>query len=296
MTTGNGSDKATLDYSLRFSPPIDAGAAERNLKEAKRIFEQMGVVFMLNSGTCLGAVRDNAFIPWDDDVDLISVLGINGLTEEYRQEVARAFTESGFYVGENTVIEYKSMSMMKDFVRVDWSCAIPVDDHVHGFPGIRLHAEMFISPREVDFLGEKFMVPNPPEEYLRQKYGEEWMTPKRPGEYEQDVVSGIRDEEPAGSPSRFRVLDDRGQPVPDAEIRLVGVGRFTSDRDGVAEVVVPAAGWYALVVRYPGHEQVLYMEELVPDRSYVYRADSLAAAASRASGEIGTLGNVLTPE
>ena len=90
------------------------------------------------------------------------------------------------------------------------------------------------------------------------------------------------------------MLDDRGLPVPDAEIRLVGVGRFTSDRDGVAQVVVPDAGWYALVVRYPGHEQVLYMEELKPDMSYVYRADSLAAAASRASGEIGTLGNVLT--
>ena len=296
MTTGNGNDKATLDYSLRFSPPIDAGAAERNLKEAKSIFERMGVVFMLNSGTCLGAVRDNSFIPWDDDVDLISVLGINGLTEETRGEVAKAFTESGFYVGENTVREYRSMSMMKDFVRVDWSCVIPVDDHIHTFPGIRLPASLFINPREVDFMGEKFMVPSPPEEYLRLKYGDEWMTPKRPGEYEQDVVSGIADEETAGRPSRFRVLDESGGPVPDAEIRLVGVGRFTSGSDGVAQVVVPGPGWYALVVRYPGHEQVLYMEELKPDMSYVYRADSLAAAASRASGEIGTLGNVLTPE
>ena len=278
MTQGNGSDKATLDYSLRFSPPIDPAAAERNLKEAKRIFERMGVIFMLNSGTCIAAVRDNAFIPWDDDVDLISVLGINGLTEETRWQVASAFTESGFYVGENTVREYKSMSMMKDFVRVDWSCAIPVDDHVHGFPGIRLPAGMFTSPREGDFLGEKFMVPNPPEEYLRLKYGEEWMTPKRPGEYEQDVVAGIRDEDPAGRPSRIRVLDERGRAVPDAEVRLVGIGRFTSGHDGIAQVVVPDAGWYALVVRYPGHEQVLYMEELrqsllPPDR----RADPASA-------------------
>ena len=191
MTTGNGSDKATLDYSLRYSPPIDAGAAERNLKEAKQIFERMGVVFLLNSGTCIAAVRDKAFIPWDDDVDLISVLGINGLTEETRREVAGAFTDSGFYVGENTVREYKSMSMMKNYVRVDWSCVTPVDGHIHTFPGIRLPAGLFTDPREVDFLGERFMVPNPPEEYLRLKYGDEWMVPKRPGEYEQDVVAGI---------------------------------------------------------------------------------------------------------
>ena len=296
MTPGNGSDKATLDYSLRFSPPIDIGAAERNLLEAKRIFDRLGVVFMLNSGTCLAAVRDNAVIPWDDDVDLISTLGINGLTEETRREAASAFTESGFYVGENTVREYKSMSMMKDYVRVDWSCVTPVDGQIHTFPGISLPADMFITPRAVDFLGETFLVPNPPEEYLRLKYGEEWMTPKRPGEYEQDVVAGIADVEPAGRTSRFRVLDDGGRPVPDAEIRLVGVGRFTSGRDGSAQVVVPGAGWYALVVRYPGHEQVLYMEELEPDRSYVYRADSTAAAASRAAGEFGTLGNVLTAE
>ena len=92
------------------------------------------------------------------------------------------------------------------------------------------------------------------------------------------------------------MLDDSGRPVPDAEVRLVGVGSFTSGDDGIVQMVVPDAGWYALVVRYPSHEQVLYMEELKPDMSYVYRADSLATAANRASGDFGTLGNVLTVE
>jgi hypothetical protein len=296
MTQGNGSDKATLDYSLRFNPPVDVRVAERNLREAKRIFDRLGVTFLLNSGTCLGAVRDNAFIPWDDDIDLVSVAGVNALTEETRQEAARAFTESGFFVGENKVREYKSVSMIRDYVRVDWSCAYPVGGHVHSFPGVRLPAGLFANPREVDFLGERFLVPNPPEEYLRLKYGEEWMVPKRPGEYEADVVAGVPDTDQDGRPSRIRVLDDLGMPVPEAEIRLVGIGRFSSDHDGIAQVVLPAPGWYALVVRYPGHEQLLYMEELEPDRSYVYRADSTATAASQASGEYGTLGNVLSAE
>ncbi len=296
MTSGNGSDRAALEHSLKYNPPIDAGAAERNLKEARRIFESLGVVFLLNSGTCLGAVRDNAFIPWDDDVDLVSAAGANALAEETRRKAAAAFTESGFFVGENKVVEYKSMSMIKDYVRVDWSCVYPVEGYVHTFPGIRLPAELFTNPREIDFLGEKFLVPNPPEEYLRLKYGEGWMVPRRPGEYEQDVVAGVRDAGRSGRPCRIRILDHLGNPAPEAEVRIVGIGAFRGDRLGSAEVILPGPGWYAVVIRFAGHERVLYMEQLDPDNSYVYRAESADEAAARASGEAGTLGNVLTEE
>ena len=296
MTSGNGRDQATLEYSLRYNPPVDVKVAERNLREAKRIFDALGVTFLLNSGTCLGAVRDKALISWDDDIDLISVLGVNGLTEETRRAGAKAFADSGYFVGEQRVRNYRSMSMIRDFVRIDWSCADPVENHIYCFPGIRMPAEMFINPKEVDFLGEKFLVPNPPEEYLRLKYGGEWMVPKRPGEYEREVVAGVPDAELAGRPCRIRILDLLGNPVPEAEIRAVSIGTFRSDFNGSAEVVLPGPGWYALVIRYPGHEQILYMEELEPDRSYVYRADSTDMAAVRASGEFGTLGNVLSAE
>ena len=82
MTSGNGSDQASLDYTLKYNPPMDLAVAERNLKEAKKILDQLGIVFLLGSGVCLGATRDKAFIPWDDDVDLVAVVGINGLTEK----------------------------------------------------------------------------------------------------------------------------------------------------------------------------------------------------------------------
>ena len=290
MTLGNGRDQATLEYSLKYNPPIDAKVAEPNLREAKQIFDRLRVTFLLNSGTCLGAIRDKAFISWDDDIDLISVLGINGLTEETRSAVANALTESGYFVGEQRVRHYKSMSVMKDYVRVDWSRAYPVEDHIYSFPGIPLPAGMFINPKEIDFLGEKFLVPNPPEEYLRLKYGDEWMVPNRPGVYEQDVVAKIPDAEVVGRPSRISVLDHLGNPVPEAEIWLVGGGRFKCDHYGYAQVILPGPSWCALVIRYPGHEQILYMEELEPDKTYVYRADSITTAASRVSGEFGTLG------
>ena len=60
MTSGNGSDQASLDYTLKYNPPMDLAVAERNLKEAKKILDQLGIVFLLGSGVCLGATRDKA--------------------------------------------------------------------------------------------------------------------------------------------------------------------------------------------------------------------------------------------
>ena len=82
MNRGNGSDQASMDYSLKYNPPMDPAVMERNLREIKGVLEELGVVFLLGSGSCLGAVRDKAFIPWDDDVDLLAVIGVNGLTDE----------------------------------------------------------------------------------------------------------------------------------------------------------------------------------------------------------------------
>ena len=61
-------------------------------------------------------------------------------------------------------------------------------------------ATLFTHPREIEFLGEKFFVPNPPEEYLRLKYGAQWMVPRKAGEYEEDVVAHNHDDLPEDHP------------------------------------------------------------------------------------------------
>ena len=70
---------------------MDMTAAEALLKEAKQILDRLGVAFFLRHGTCLGAVRDDALIQWDDDVDIGSVIGMHGLTEELVRSTARGF-------------------------------------------------------------------------------------------------------------------------------------------------------------------------------------------------------------
>jgi hypothetical protein len=296
MTASNGSDLSALEYSFKYNPPMDAEVAERNLKEVKQILDQLGMVFLLGSGSCLGATRDNAFIPWDDDVDLISVIGINGLTEESADIATAAFRDKGYFVGEMEGAHSRLRATMKNHVRISLEFVRIIDGSIYAYPGVRLPAEFFTDPKEIDFLGEKFLVPNPPEEYLRLKYGAEWMIPKKAGTYEKDVVEKIPDADLVGRPSRLRVLDIEGRPVSGAEVVLVGGGRSKTDEGGCTEIILPDADWYALIIRYPGHERVLYMEEMAPDKAYVYRAEAASDATDDASGATGTLGNLLSLE
>jgi hypothetical protein len=291
-----GSDKEALDYTLKYNPIMDHAIAERNLKEAKQMLEQIGVVFLLFSGACLGAIRGKAFIPWDDDIDIMSVVGPNGMPEAKVEEAVSAFEKNGYYVQEFPGSYNRSFSMIRDWIRIGWDCDPIMDGNIYVFPGIAMPAELFTNPKAIEFLGEKFLVPNPPEEYLRLKYGEEWMVPKKAGEYEKDVVEKIPDRGLQGRPASIRVLDGAGQPVPGAEVVLAGYGRTTTDDRGYTEILLPRRDWYALVVRYPGHEQVLYMEDIGPGKSYVYRADSVSKMSDNASGNVGTLGNILLPE
>ena len=285
MMLGNGSDKATMEYTLKYNPPMDLTVAKTNLKEIKQVLEQLGVVFLLGSGTCLGATRDKALMPWDDDIDLLSVLGVNGLTEAKVDAVADALREKGYFIREFAMANSKAFATVKNYVRISLECVRIVNDSIYLFPGgFKIPASMFTQPKEIEFLGEQFLVPNPPEDYLRLKYGEEWMVPKKSGEYEIDVVGKIPDAGLVGRPLSIRVLDHEGSPVPEAEVVLVGGGRSRTDQGGYAQLLLPGPDWCSLIIRYPGHEQVLYMEEIEPGQTYVYRADAASKTASGVSG------------
>ena len=283
---------------------MDPMAAEKVLKESKEILDDHGIVFLMQSGSCLGAVRDKAFIPWDDDMDIASVIGINGLGPELIDIVIKEFTARGYYCK----INYSNLndppysisySVIKDWTRLDWSCMRVVDGHVYSFPGIKVPASQFTDPLEIDFLGEKFHVPNPPEQYLRLKYGPEWMIPKKAGAYEKDVVEQAVSYGVEGGSCRIRVLDDNSRPVIGAEIKLAGGGRFMSDDQGYSDVVLPATqgiSYYALTITYAGHEIVLYEEQLEAYKNYVYLTGAYSKKAATAQGDHGTLGGLLVPE
>ena len=296
MTLSHGADEAALARSYLNSPPIERATAKEMLSEAKQILDQLGVVFFLRQGTCLGAVRDHDFIPWDDDLDLGSVIGLHGQTEESIDGVAAAFRDQGYFVQIQNTSHYINLAMVKSSVRIDWACFRIIEGGIFHYPGIRLPIRLFTQLKEIDFIEEKFLVPNPPDEYLRIKYGPSWTTPKK-AEWTTDVVQMI----PVGSfpgrggrlrhlfaknilrwrAGRLRVLDADDNPVANADIMTVGLSRSKTNEQGYARLYLPADDFYALVIKYGNHEELLYEEHMTPGETYVYRPDPLSVAGRK---------------
>ena len=278
MLSSNGADEAALQFSYTDAPPINIATAEQLLFEAKAIMDSLDVRFFLRQGTCLGIIRNGALIPWDDDIDIGSIYGLNGVTDEKIEEVASAFRANGYYAKVEHSNDCIGVTMMKSSTRIDWNCYKIIDGTTVHYPGVRMSAQLFKELKEIDFIGTKFFVPNPPEEYLQFKYGPDWMTPKKAG-FEKDVLALISDSPASGDSildqkvGKLKVLDHESIPVINADVRIVAVGSYQTDKHGYANLPLLKEDWYALVIKYGEHEEVLYQEKLTPGITYVYQPD-----------------------
>ncbi len=276
MVSESGSDETALFKSYANLQPLNTELAKQMLKEAKEIMEPLGVPFFLRQGTCLGAVRDQAFIPWDDDIDLGCVIGLNGLTEEMIDPVLAAFRDRGYFVNVESNDRWIAAGMMKSWVRIDLTFFRIIDDSIFHFPMIWMPARLFASLKEIEFIGGNYLVPNPPEEYLRTKYGPDWITPKE--DYEKDVLDQVSKSQvvtpsPGQPTTKVRVLNQRDELVRGAEVSVVGLAEASTNGDGYVEFGLPYKDFYALVIKFDDHEEILYQELLSPGASYVYTPD-----------------------
>jgi hypothetical protein len=277
---------AAYEKSVIAPKPMDPIAAAERLIDIKRILDELGAVFFIASGTCLGAIREGQFIPWDDEMDMGSVIGLNGLDEKTIDRGITAFENNGYYVHVDRSSRHIGVHVVKGSIRADWTCHRISGGSVFQYPGVRTSLELFTQLKEIDFIGEKFLVPNPPEKYLETKYGSNWATPQGPG-FEEEVVSKIPDGDiltPRQSLSKFivlrlapwragrlTVLDENDIPVSGAEVAIVGIGRSKTNSEGYVRLYIPEKYDYAINVKYDDHEELLYTEELIPGGTYVYR-------------------------
>lgn len=287
-------DNAALMQQIeRTIPPMNLVDAGRLLDEAKKIFDSLGIVFFLRQGTCLGAVRDQSLIPWDDDLDLGSIIGLHGFNEDQIDPAVDIFRANGCYVEVIPDGLYTSVKIMKYRIRIDWQCYRVVEGTIAHYPGVPFPISLFTELQTVNFNGGSYAVPGPPEEYLVFKYGPDWITPKQAG-YEKDVLDNM----PLGTvpgragrlkqflsvlfcpkkTARLLVLDDSENPVQNAHVLIAGMSQTTTNRQGYAKFYLPGPDEYALAITSNGVEEVLYEESLKPGCEYVYRPDAKQTA------------------
>jgi len=275
--------------------PMEMSVAEAVLKDVKQILDRLGLVFFLRHGTCLGAVRDHAFIEWDDDLDIGSVIGLHGLTEERVRSAADVFEEDGFAVSIGINELSLAVDLKKSGCQIDWACYRIIDDSIYQWPMTQIPVRLHTDLREIDFLGEKFWVPNPPEEYLRLKYGPEWMVPKKAGAFEREVLDlmaettlpatsgGIialsNELDPRRHTGSLKILDVEGRSIEGAVVSLAattvltGLAKAKTNTDGYVYFSLPGQAGYVVGVEYAEHQEILYAEQLAPHVDYVYRPD-----------------------
>ena len=291
--TSDADNAALMQQIERTIPPMNIADAGRFLGEAKQIFDSHGIVFFLRQGTCLGAVRDQALIPWDDDLDLGSIIGLHGFSEDDIAPAVEAFRANGCYVEVIPDGLYTSVKIMKYKIRIDWQCYRVVKGTIAHYPGVPFPVSLFTELEEVDFNGGTYAVPSPPAEYLVFKYGPDWVTPKQAG-YEKDVLDNMPPGTVPGRAGRFKqflavrfsprktarllVLDGAGNPVPNATVLIAGMSQTTTNRLGYAKFYLPGPDEYALAITSNGVEEVLYEEALAPGQHYVYRPDAAQSA------------------
>lgn len=275
--------------------PMDMTVAESLLKEAKQILDQLGLAFFLRHGTCLGAVRDKALIEWDDDLDIGSVIGLHGLTEKKVREAASVFDEHGYHAEVIDSELHLSVDLKKSGIQMDWTCYRIIGDSIYQWPVVKIPVSLYTEMKEIDFLGAKFCVPNPPEEYLTLKYGPDWITPKKAGSFEQEVLDLMEEASvPPGSvgamrmaselgsqkqTGRLKVIDVDGRPVQGAEIALAattvltGLEKASTNKDGFVYFSLPEEACYVVAVKNGDRNEILYLEELSPGTNYIYQPD-----------------------
>jgi hypothetical protein len=296
--TSDADNAALMQQIERSIPPMNITDAGRLLDEAREIFDAHGIVFFLRQGTCLGAVRDQALIPWDDDLDLGSIIGLHGFSEDNIAPAVEAFRANECYVEVIPEGLYTSVKIMKYQIRIDWQCYRVVKGTIAHYPGVPFPVELFTKLDDVEFNNGTYRVPSPPSEYLRYKYGPDWITPKQAG-YEKDVLDNMPTGTVPGRAGRFRqwlavffsplmgsrsqtaqllVLDADDNPVANAKVLIAGLCQTQTGRNGWARFYIPGPDEYALAITSNGHEEVLYEEAIVAGQKYVYRPDPAVTA------------------
>ena len=144
-----------------------------DLKQLKDIFDSCRVPFVMQEGNVLGYARYKDIMEWDLDIDI----GVyTKISEKKKAELLRALRLGGCGIGKNESGDFiygkrnVKLNLWFWHREGDFFVARPkTSDKI-----FILKAEHFLHPKEIDFLGRKFLIPDPLDGYLDLRYGKNW--------------------------------------------------------------------------------------------------------------------------
>ena len=174
-------------YQPHTKPPFDLEIRTKNLLDVAEILDEVKLKFWLTNGTALCVYRDKDWIPWDDDVDLDTMMEdflpkfdlIKELlikkgflirsprTRNPKLSKISAFRGESPFKGEKVTIRplYLDNNFKNNTYRLRQD---------YKYPRIYFENKNQI---KVLFKGYYFNIPSPPEKFLEYAYGKDWRTP-----------------------------------------------------------------------------------------------------------------------
>jgi len=188
-------------YSVYLNKEYDVGRAINMLTNVTKVLNDSNYKYWLDGGTLLGAVRDNALIPWDHDLDIAIQYESDERLDELirllkKKYYVRAITfskkESIWNLGKYRCIktyEKKMLSRSRDglwldifvFYRQTLSPSNNEMVYKYGVWGQNAYYshDLLDQLSTITFYNNTFSVPGKVEKYLESKYGTSWKKPKK---------------------------------------------------------------------------------------------------------------------
>ena len=179
------------------------------LMQIDKVYKELNKDYWLDFGTLLGAYRNKNFLKHDDDIDIGMFLhdyqdNNEKIFVKYGFKKIRSFTIDDGEYGREETYEYKGVGVdIFYYSKVDTSKA-----YYHDFRPIQgLSRDLTIEkrggliPREltlalssighIHFLKKVFPIPEPIEEHLRDRYGDDFMIEKKLWDTDQNINKNI---------------------------------------------------------------------------------------------------------
>ena len=144
------------------------------LFEVKKVLDENMVNFWLSNGTALGFLRDNDFIPWDDDID------IDVYSEDLLpvfDALVEAFLNLDYVVRATERGRTSKMSVFKEGHKVSIG-GLYLDGDQRVYAVCTIPAQYYETFILYEYKGVKFRIPGPKEKYLSHLYFD-WEVPNR---------------------------------------------------------------------------------------------------------------------